>query len=30
MISQPEAPAPEGIEVHKHRRDLSSLSEATG
>ena len=30
MISPSEAPAPEEIEVHKHQRYLSSLSEATG
>ena len=30
MISQSEAPAPEEIEVHKHRRDKYSLSAATG
>ena len=29
MITQSEAPAPEEIEVHKHRRDISALSEAT-
>ena len=28
MISQSEAPAPEEIKVHKHRRYLSALSEA--
>ena len=30
MISQSETPAPEEIEVLKHRRDLSSFSLATG
>ena len=30
MISQSEAPAPEEIEVHKHVRDTSYLSAATG
>ena len=30
MIYQSEAPAPEEIEVHKNRRDISSLSALTG
>ena len=30
MIYQSESPAPEEIEVHKHRKNLSSLSAATG
>ena len=29
MISRSEEPAPEEVEVHKHRRDTSSLSVAT-
>ena len=30
MINQSEAPAPEEIEVQKHRRYISALSAATG
>ena len=30
VITQSETQAPEEIEVHKHRRDISALSSATG
>ena len=29
MTTQSEAPAPEEMELHKHRRDISDLSAAT-